>query len=211
MAFRIQMKRSILAILLILTICLMTGCGGYTDASVKVPASWGEYEAEPLSFRFEAGWHEEDADDMVQSINSGTGLFGLKTTAQVMKVLVSPTREQGTIDYLTISCYTIGQDVTAEDLETVMDDLNGMSRPIKNQAGLYADVEQNARIRHYGQVDALTVAYKLSNDETTCVIQLALIPYDQLIFQIACCDFTQQQDDDSLEAILTSLTINEEK
>ena len=211
MAFRIQMRRAVLAVLLILLICLTTGCGGYTDASVKVPASWGEYTADLLTFNFEAGWHEEDADEMVQSINSGTGLFGIKTTAQVVKALASPTREQGTTDYLIISCYTIGQDVTAEDLETVMDDLNGMSRPIKNQAGLYADVEQNARIRHYGEVDALTVAYKLSNDETTSVIQLALIPYDQLIFQIAYCDFTQQQDDDSLEAILTSLTINEEK
>ena len=211
MAFRDQMKRRILCGMLVALMILSTGCGGYTDASVKVPASWGEYEAEPLTFKYEAGWHEEDADDMTASINSGTGLFGLKTTAQIVKVLASPTREQGTVDYLTISCYTMGQDVTAEDLEGIMDDLNDMSRAIKNQAGLYADVAQNARIRHYGEVDALTVAYKISNDETTCMFQMALIPYEQLIFQIACCDFTQQEDNDDLEAILTSLTINEEK
>ena len=211
MAFRLQMKHWKLAVLWLGLIFLLTGCGGYTDASVRIPSGWGEYTAAPLTFKFEAGWHEEDADAMAQSINSGTGLFGLKTTAQVMKVLASPTREQGTVDYLTVSCYTTGQDVTAEDLEAAMDDLNGMSRTIKNQAGLYADVEQNARIRHYGDVDALTIAYRLSNDETTCMIQLALIPYEQYIFQIAFCDFTQQEDNDYLEAILTSLIINEEK
>ncbi len=211
MAFRIQIRGVRLIVALMAVVLLLTGCGGYTDASVKVPASWGTYEADPLSFRFEAGWNEDDADSMAQSINSGTSLFGFKTTAQVMKVLASPTREQGTVDYLTISCYTTGDTVTAEDLEAAMEDLNGMTRTIKNQAGLYADVEQNARIRHYGSVDALTVAYRISNDETTCLIQLALVPHDEFIFQIACCDFTQQQDDDSLEALLTSLTINEEK
>ena len=204
------MSKNKTLLLLLILVLLLTGCRGYTDASVKIPAGWTEYQCGPLSFQFEAGWRESDVASMQEGLEIGAGIFAGAATAKVLNAWQSQVREQGTVDYLLITCYTMDKTITASDLEDVMDDLNGMARTIKNQAGLVTEVEQNARIRHYGSVDALTICYELQGEEAGSMIQLALVPKDKYCFQIAYCDFTTMMDDTTLEAILSSLTIEME-
>ena len=201
-------KRYKLLCLLVMLSVVLTGCRGYTDASVKIPTGWTGYTIGPLQFQFEAGWSTSDTDTLTEGLSGGAGICSETATAKVIGALESPVREQGTKDYLVVTCYTMEEKTQTSDLEEVMDDLNGMARTIKNQAGLNADVEQNARIRHYGSTDALTIAYKRSGEEVSAMIQLALIAKGDHVFQIAYCDFTTIKDDSTLEAILSSLTIS---
>ena len=52
----IMLKNRFALGLCLLAVLALTGCRGYTDASVSPPKSWGTYEAGSLSFSFEAGW-----------------------------------------------------------------------------------------------------------------------------------------------------------
>lgn len=205
------MKRCMILALCILLAVTMTGCRGYTDASVQIPSGWAEYTAGDLTFRFEAGWKEADAATLQEGISGGVSIFADQTESSMIRAFQSPSREQGTVDYLFISRYEMREKTTAEDLEQIMDPLNSVARTIKNEAGLVTEIEQNARIRHYGSVDALTVCYSLSNEQSGYLVQLALVPEETTVYQIAYCDFTQIKDDSTLEAILSSLSTEKEK
>ncbi len=202
------MKRRVRLMAVWMLCVLLIGCRGYTDASVAIPTGWAAYAAGPLDFQFEAGWTEADADVIGEGIAGGVSIFDDASSAVLIQAYESPTREQGTHDYLVLSVYTMDRPTTAEDLESLMDPLNAMSRSIKNQAGLATEIEQNARIRHYGGIDALSICCRLENDQVQSMIQLALIPDGTQVYQIAYCDFTRIKDDSTLEAILSSLEIN---
>ena len=203
-----QKNRFLIIISVLVMLFAFTGCRGYTDASVSPPKGWGTYTAGPLEFSFQAGWKEAGTDAAAEQIEAGAAIFSEHNQADVVQVLESPKREQGTTDYLIVTCFTMENEVTAEDLEEAMDGLNSMARTIKNTAAIRAEVEQNARIRKYGDVNALTVAYSLENEETKCLIQTGYVPAGTQLYQISYCDFTSLKDDSTLEQILTSLSIH---
>lgn len=199
-----QMCRLTAALLVLLV--LLTGCGGYTDASTAPPSTWANYTLGSMSFQFEAGWTQEDASDLVEQMNANMIALGDTADLTVLANYVSPVGEQGTVDYLTISYVTMEEPITGEDLESIMDTLNTMAKTMKNNMAIGAEITQNARIRHYGENDALTIAFKVSYAEASSLIQTALVPSGKTLYLIAYSDFTTVKDDSTLEQILTSIS-----
>lgn len=186
---------------------LMTGCGGYTNASEEPPKNWSKYSAGDASFRFMAGWSETDAEALTGKTESNMVILNQTTELTLLANFVSPTGEQGTVNYLQIGYYTLTEEITGEDLESIMGDLDVMTKTLKNSLGVDASIEQNARIRHYGDHDALTLAYRLGYEEAACVTQIGLVPKGNRLYQIVYSDFTTIKDDSTLERLLTSLTL----
>ncbi len=154
-----------------------------------------------------AGWEQDDPGGLIAQLDANMlSLEGTNDLA-VLTAYASPVGEQGTVNYLVLSYYTLDRAITGEDLETIMDTVNDLAKPLRTNLALEAEIRQNARIRHYGEYDALTVAYQVEYGETAAVIQIALVPSERTLFQIAYADFTTAQDDQTLEMILSSLAI----
>lgn len=197
-------------ITMMLAVCfLFTGCGGYTDASVEPPSNWATYDLGSVSFKFYAGWSPDDTSGLVSQIDANMLSLGGSNDLMVLASYISPIGEQGTYNYLTVSYYTLGSSITGEDLESIMDPLNALSKTLKTNMALSAEIKQNARIRHYGEYDALTMAYQVGYGETECLIQTALVPVGRILFQISYSDFTTVQDDQTIEQLLTSISFDE--
>ena len=195
------------SLLLLALLLILSGCSSYADASVDVPETWAKYSVDLLTFKFEAGYTELDPETCDSWVESTAELFADSATVVTLALYESPIREQGTVDYLIVSCYRMAEETEAETLEDIMDDLNAMQRTVKNQTGVSASIEQNAKIRIYGEVEALTISYELESDLAQCMLQIGLVPDGDLMYQFAYADFTKVVDDSTVEEILSSLSI----
>ena len=187
MKFSTTRKVLFLCILCFMVLAGVSCRGGYTDASDKPPANWAPYSIQDLSFRFPAGW---------SAISWELALYGY---------FASPVGDRGTIDYLSFAYMEMKGEVTASDMEAIMDELSALSKSMRS-LGVDAEIVQKARIRHYGSVDALTLAYQVGYGQAACVIQIGLVPRGNRIYQVAYSNFTTVKDDNTLERLLTSLT-----
>ena len=193
--------------ILVLTVILLTGCGGYTDATLEVPSNWAEYELGDLDFKFYAGWTREETSGLTAQMESSLTALGGVNTTTMLASYASPVGEQGAKNYLIFASMTMEEAMVAEDLETIMDSFNEMARSMKNSFAIGAEISQTAKIREYAGNDALTLAYKVSYEEAESLVQVAMIPKGKTMYVISYADFSTAQDNKDLEMVLSSLKL----
>lgn len=188
-----------------LIVVILTGCGGYSDASVDVPSTWAQYTIDDLQFRFKAGWKSGNWDPVQTEMDTQTNALGTGNQLAIFGRLVSPSADKGTVDYIDFGYWDTGREYDAMEMEELMEDLNNLIIPFKRM-GITSQDGQSSRIRIYGEeITALTLSYKLNKDYVNCVVQIALVPHGTRIYMIAYSDFSTGTDDDTLEQLLTSL------
>lgn len=196
-------------ILICLAVFLLTGCGGYTDASIDPPSNWAEFELGSMKFKFHAGWTREETSGLTAQMESNMTALGDVSTMTMLASYASPIGEQGARNYLIFASMTMDESIVAEDLETIMDSFNDMSRTMKNNLTIGSEVTQTAKIREYAGRNALTMAYKVSYEEAESLVQIALIPHGKTLYLISYADFSTVKDNQELEQLLTSLRFND--
>ena len=196
-------------IFLIIAVLLLTGCGGYTDASIQPPSNWAEYELGEMHFKFHAGWTREETSGLTAQMESGLTALGGTNTVTMLAAYASPSGEQGAKNYLYFASMTMAEELVAEDLEGIMDSFNDMSRTMKNSFAIGAEITQTARIREYSGMNALTTAYKVSYGEAESLVQLAMVPQGKTLYIVSYADFSTVKDNTDLEQVLTSMRFEE--
>lgn len=196
-------------IMVLLAVMLLTGCGGYTNASVEPPSTWADYELGNMKFKFNAGWTREETSGLTAQMESNMTALGGSNNVTMLASYASPAGEQGAKNYLIFASMTMDENIVAEDLESIMDTFNDMSRTMKNSLAIGAETTQTAKIREYGEHNAMTVAYKVSYGDAQSLVQLALVPSGKTVYMIAYADFSTAKDNSELEQLLTSLRIGE--
>ena len=205
MKFSTTRKVLFLCILCFMVLAGVSCRGGYTDASDKPPANWAPYSIQDLSFRFPAGWSAISWEAVTDKMQENMNLLGEENTLALYGYFASPVGDRGTIDYLSFAYMEMKGEVTASDMEAIMDELSALSKSMRS-LGVDAEIVQKARIRHYGSVDALPLAYQVGYGKAACVIKIGLVPRGNRIYQVAYSNFTTVKDDNTLERLLTSLT-----
>ena len=207
---KVRRIAAVLAAVLLLTALPGAAChkSPFSDATQKPPVTWPVYSAQGIRFRFEAGFTAADWAGLSDDLGYQLGLLGASSHLTTLAYFVSPERDKGTHDYLHFACYRLDAPMTDEQLMGLMDPLNRLDMEL-NQGQLSAECVQNARIRLYGSVTALTYALRLTRGEVSCVQQFALVPCGTLLYQISYSDFTTASDSAALEQLLSSLTLPE--
>ena len=196
-------------IFILITLLLLTGCGGYTNGSIDPPSNWADYELGSIRFKFHAGWTREETGALSAQMDSALTALGGANTTTMLASYASPVGEQGAKNYLIFASMTLEENIVAEDLEGIMDSFNDMSRNMKNSFAIGAEIVKTARIREYGDHDALTVVYKVSYGEAESVVQAALVPYGKTLYVVSYADFSTMKDSNDLEQVLTSMRFAE--
>ena len=203
-----RITRLLCALVFAALVC--AGCGGgYTNASEEPPANWAPYSLRDVSFRFPAGWSAASWEGFTDKLQENMNLLGEENKLALCGYFAGPVGDRGTTDYLSLANMEMKGEVEASDLETVMEELSTLSKSMKTLS-VDAEIIQKARIRHYGNVDALTLAYQVGYGQAACVIQIGLVPHGSRIYQIAYSNFTTVKDDKNLEMLLTSLVFADE-
>ncbi len=208
MKFRTARKALFLCILCFMVLTGASCKGGYTDASDNPPANWAPYSVQDLSFRFPAGWSAVSWEAVTDKLQENMNLLGEENKLALYGYFASPVGDRGTIDYLSFAYMEMKSEVTASELEAIMDELSTLSKSMKSFS-VDAEIVQKARIRRYGSVDALTLSYQVGYGQAACVIQIGLVPRGTRIYQVAYSNFTTVKDDNTLERLLTSLTFSD--
>ncbi len=183
----------------------LTGCGGYSDASVEVPGNWASYQVGDLEFRFIAGWKSSSWDSLQTDMDSQVQIVGSSNHLAIFGRLTSPAADKGTVNYIDFGYWDTGRQFENEELEGIMKELDEMVVPIK-KLGLSSDDVQSSRIRIYGEdITALTLAYRVEKEQVDCVMQVALVPHGSRVYLISYADFSTGEDDSTLERLLSSL------
>ncbi len=191
--------------LLCTALLLLTGCGGYSDASVDVPGNWASYQVGDLEFRFAAGWKSSSCDPLQTDMDSQVQVVGSSNNLAIFGRLTSPAADKGTVNYVDFGYWDTGREFANEELENIMKELDELVVPIK-KLGLSSDDVQSSRIRIYGdEVTALTLAYQVEKEQVSCVVQAALVPHGSRVYLISYADFSTGKDDSTLERLLSSL------
>ncbi len=194
-------------LLLLALLFALSACSGaeYSDATERVPNNWAGYSADELSFRFEAGFTAVPLNDLVETLAYSIGVLGDTNRLTILGHFQSPLRDKGTVDYLTLGGYHLDRVITGQDLEAFMDEINELGTKL-SEGQMSAVLLQNARIRLYGSATALTYSLKLVRGEVSCVMQVALVPNGNELYQILYSDFSTGKDNAYLERCLSSLS-----
>ena len=109
----------------------LTGCGGYSDASVEVPGNWASYQVGDLEFRFIAGWKSSSWDSLQTDMDSQVQIVGSSNHLAIFGRLTSPAADKGTVNYIDFGYWDTGRQFENEELEGIMKELDEMVVPIK--------------------------------------------------------------------------------
>ena len=199
------MKKRLLPLLL-LPLLVLTACGDYAKADQTPPATWAAYECHGLTFRFMAGWTPVSHEALQQA--AGEVLTGLDSENRLSLLghYASPLQATGTTNYLSLGYYTMASDITAADLEGIMEELNNLDDVLSVDT---TDTKflQKCRIRTYAGQPALTLALRSVRGDVTMVSQVALVPQGRFLYLIVYSDFSTGEDNSVLEQLLTSLSL----
>ena len=201
------MKKTVCSCLISLAL-LLTACGSdYASADVAPPATWAGYTCQNLSFRFIAGFQSSSWDSVQEQTSEALALLNADSRLTLLGHYVSPAQDQNTRDYLTLGYYALREEVSGQELESIMEELNTLDTALTAE-GTEVTLLQKARIRLYSGNTALTFAVKAVRDSVTYVAQIALVPSGSRLYQFIYYDFSTKEDNAVLEQFLTSLSLS---
>lgn len=177
----------------------------YPDATETVPSTWKNYSAGALKFRFEAGFTPAETADFSDILDKVGAAAGAESTFTTLRMWQSPARDKNTNDFLLAGYFTVSASVTAKDLEAIMPHINAIS----DSRDLYDQLKmlQSAQIRIFGSTEALTFTTRLTQNDTTLVLQFALVPSGPRLYTFVYADFTTGTDGLYIKRLLSSLAI----
>lgn len=201
------MKRVGLLFACVLTLVCCSACAP-EDRSMSAPSNWPRYTFQGLSIAQEAGWTDTDVSPFASLAAESFEALDVKNTASWVACMQSPQSADGERNYLAITSYAAGAEVTDEALKRRAEELQAL-RASYVDAGLSTIVLSSPTVAKFGSTKAMYYACRFTlADESKVVLQSALVGHGDQLYQFTYLDYADTSDENQLRRILTSLTWN---